>query len=153
MANMKLLNLIFQTYRMDKTQKIKKFHALLAVNHMMAAKVHVLAGYGVESTLHLTSTELDQAIERLQHIQYQKSEPVSDEIRTWRHNCLKAMGKYIDTRDWSRVNAFLLDKRILGKHLYEANITELQTLHKKLHSIKDVYAEKDHKIKRLTLLN
>ena len=138
---------------MDKTQKIKKFHALLAVNQMMAAKVHVLAGFGVDSTLQLTVEELDQAIERLQNLHFQKSEPVSDEIRTWRHKCLKAMSKYVDTRDWSRVNAFLLDKRILGKHLYEANLAELQTLHKKLHSIKDIYAERDKKIKRLTLLN
>lgn len=138
---------------MDKTQKIKKFHALLAVNHMMAAKVHVLSGFGVSSTLQLTDEELDQAIEKLQEISFKKTEPVTDEVRQWRHKCLVAMNKYVDTRDFNRVNAFLLDKRILGKHLYEASVVELHSLHKKLHSIKDVYIAKDNQIKRLTLLN
>lgn len=138
---------------MDKTQKIKKFHALLAVNQMMAAKSHVLSEYGVDSTLQLTNEELDQAIERLQNLQHQKSSPVTDEVRSLRHKCLRAMSKYIDTRDWSRVNAFMLDKRILGKHLYEASVVELHSLHNKLHSIKDVYVAKDNQIKRLTLLN
>jgi len=138
---------------MNIQAKRKYFHALLASLHMQQAKEHLLEAWGVSSTLELTETQLDEIIQHLKGIQAEKEVSKSDLIKHWRHKCLRVMGKIIDTSDWNRVNAFMMDKRVSGKHLYEHSIEELQNLHRKLNQIKDIYARRDAIIKYKAALN
>jgi len=114
---------------------------------MQEAKEHLLDAWGVSSTLELTDKQLDEIIQHLKELQAEKQVSKTDQIKHWRHKCLRVMSKIIDTSDWNRVNAFMMDKRVSGKHLYEHSIEELQALHRKLNQIKDIYARKDAIIK------
>jgi hypothetical protein len=121
---------------------------------MTDAKPHILGGMGVQSTLQLSEKQLDDVIKRVEDLVNRKQTDADRHTREWRHKCLRMVQACgIDTRDWNNVNAFLLDKRIAGKHLYEMDIQELIVLHKKLHNVRDNFAKKDLEEKRLTTLN
>ncbi len=122
---------------MTKSQKIRRFHALLAKTKMMYAKPAMLAGQGVESTKDLTSEQLDTLIDYLLDLVIGKNKDADKEVRTWRHKVLRMVAECgVNTNDWNEVNAFLLDKRVAGKHLYEiTDIEELKKLHRKLFNI------------------
>ncbi|HLO59020.1 MAG TPA: hypothetical protein VK172_14915 [Lentimicrobium sp.] len=123
---------------MELKQKRRRFNALLAAGQMMDAKEHILSGYGVSSTLDLTEPELDGLISRVEKLLAQKKDDTDKAIREWRHKCLRKMNECgINTNDWNAVNAFMLNKRICGKHLYELDLKELQVLHRKLHNVRD----------------
>lgn len=57
-------------------------------------------------------------------------------IKRQRSGILKRLQKLgIDTTDWNNVNAYLCDKRIAGKPLYELDSEELQALIRRLEQI------------------
>lgn len=139
---------------MDIKQKRQKFNILLHYGHMRDAKEHILGSYGVTSTTQLTEKQLDEVILRVQHIVDEKQEAKDLQIREWRHKCLKMIRECgVDTSDWNAVNAFMLDKRIAGKHLYELSLAELAILHKKLHNVKANIDKKCTEINRLQTQN
>jgi len=119
---------------MDTKQKIRVFHALLAKCGALENKRAIIAAYGVESTKDLNPAQLDELIKRFGEIANSRNY-TPNIIRQWRSYVLNELNKcgiYTDNSDWSRVNAFLMNKRIAGKMLYELNIDELKALHKKL---------------------
>ncbi len=63
------------------------------------------------------------------------------------------LGVYDNTGDWTRVNAFLMDKRIAGKLLYQMTLEELKALTVKLRAIIMKNAQEAREIKRLTISN
>lgn len=135
-------------------QKRQKFNILLHYGHLMEAKPHILAGYGAESTKDLTEKQLDELIIRVQAIINKKQTEGDQLTRQWRHKCLRMMHECgVDTHDWEAVNAFCMDKRIAGKHLYELTTDELQVLHRKLHNVRDRKAEKAEKIENVAFQN
>ena len=136
-----------KTAAMDIKKKRKVFNALLAVGQMMDAKAHILDGYGVSSTLDLTDKQLDELIDRIRSIIDRKKTVVPKEMREWRHKCLRMMTKCsVNTNDWNSVNAFMEDKKICGRHLYELNLQELVILHRKLHNVALRKKEKQEEI-------
>jgi hypothetical protein len=132
-------------------EKRQHLHMLLVHNHMIAAKEHVLAAYGVERMRDLSEQQLDELMQRIANIAEQKQN--ENEIKHWRHLCLKAMSSFIDTNDWNRVNAFMLSKRVAGKHMYECSVDELKILHRKIKNIAKVVADKALREKQLALKN
>lgn len=59
-----------------------------------------------------------------------------DELRLRRSCCLNMMQALsIDTRDWNRVDAFCMDRRIGGKKFSWLNVDELKALYTKLRVI------------------
>lgn len=132
---------------MNKSDKIKWFHVLLYRTHMMRNKPDMLAAYGVESSKHLTDDALDELIAYLVDLEGKKKENTAIELRTWRHKVLRMVAACgIDTQDWNKVNAFVCQPRIAGKHLYECKIDELKSLHRKLHNVaeqKAIQAKKE----------
>lgn len=119
-----------------KSSKIKMFHTLLYRTYMMANKPDMLRAYGVESTNDLNDDELDRLIVYLQNIDRAKRTPDTEEKKGWRHKVLRMVAKCgVDTQDWNRVNAFMCQPRIAGKHLYECSVDELKALHRKLHNV------------------
>ena len=122
---------------MDTKQKIRVFHALLAKCGALENKRAIIAAYGVESTKDLTPSQLDELIARFSEI-VDNRHNVPENIRRWRSYVLTELNKcgiYADNGDWNRVNAFLMNKRVAGKMLYELTIDELKALHKKLRVI------------------
>ncbi len=103
---------------------------------MMASKPDMLRGYGVTSTSDLSSDQLDKLIVYLEDIDKCKRKPDTDEKREWRYKVLRVMTRCgVDTQDWNRVNAFMCQPRIAGKHLYKCSVDELKALHRKLHNV------------------
>ncbi len=136
-------------------QKRKLLHVLLIKTKQISSKQYILEGQGVESTTDLTETQLDALIDWAGNI-YDSQQALADkEIRQWRHKCLRMINQCgIDTQEWSKVNAFMLDKRICGKNLYELKtVKELQVLHRKLHNVASRKNEKVLKEQKQAFLN
>lgn len=139
---------------MDIKKKRQKFNALLHVGKMIDAKEHILGAYGVLSTLDLTEEQLDDAIRRVHDIIDIKKDNAEKHLREWRHKCLRMLAECgVNTQDWNAVNAFMMDKRIAGKHLYELNLIELAELHRKLHNVKVNIDKKQNEVERLQISN
>jgi hypothetical protein len=129
----------------SKKQKIKTFHAILVRLGMLSHKESLLAGYGVESTLELEESEIDELIDYLKrHERSQKKEHDSQlrQLRSIVLTILQRMGIYSNNNDWHRVNKYLLQSRIAGKLLYQLNTDELRSLIKKLRGIERKESEK-----------
>jgi ribosomal protein S13 len=115
-----------------KKEKVRKLRALWhkqGIDHIREA---IIEPYGVQSTSELKEAELDELIER-----FTQKKQVADDVRSWRSVILKQltqMGVY-DNGDWTRVNEFMMDRRIAGRMLYELNVEELKALSVKLRSI------------------
>ena len=117
-------------------QKRRLFNTLLAKTHQMSAKQYILEGQGVNSTTELSEKQLDWLIDWASDILANKRTDADRDVREWRHKCLRMIALCgVDTQDWNKVNAFMLNKRICGKHLYELTTEELMTLHRKLHNV------------------
>jgi hypothetical protein len=123
---------------MAEIKKLRQhFNILLQTVGISNSKADILAGYGVESTTELSEQQLVELIDRLRLMEHNK-ENAPKIIRTERSivlNLLTKLGIYEDSGSWTRVNVFLLDKRIAGKLLYEMNELELQKLQHKLRAI------------------
>lgn len=118
-------------------------HALMHKLGALPNKKDVISAYNVESTTELTDDQLDNLITRLKSALDKRHQP-SAEVRQWRSNVMVMLNKcgvYADQGDWSRVNKFLLDKRIAGKLLYELNVDEMKQLYRKLKKIADKVRE------------
>ncbi len=126
-------------------KKRQLLHMLLVKNHLLHAKEHVLSVYGTDSIRDLSETELDECIERIGRIAAGKAN--DNEIKHWRHLCLRAMSKFINTQDWNNVNSFMMNKRVSGKHLYECSLEELKVLHKKINRISEIIATRDKRLR------
>ncbi len=140
---------------MAKKQKIRAFHALLAKTKMMHAKQAMLDGQGVDSTTELSDEELDVLIDYLLGLISAKNKDAKKEVRRWRSKVLRVMAKCgIDTNNWNAVNAFMMQPRIAGKHLYEfTEVEELKKLHRKLNKIAENMDKKRAELQRLAMYN
>jgi len=120
-------------FKMDKKDKIRQFHAILAKKGLMDLKADLLASYSARSTKELNEHQLDELINRLQTVQ------VSHDLRESRSLVLTLLSKLGITGSkedgWNRVNEYLLQPRISGKQLYEMNETELTDCSKRLRAI------------------
>ncbi len=126
--------------------KRKRAHMLLSNAHLLEAKDDILAGFGASRLRDLSEQLLDELIIRVEELIEEKHSDASQLVRSWRHKCLRMVQECgVDTSDWNRVNAFLMDKRIAGKHLYELNVSELVTLFNKLHNVAPLMAEQREK--------
>jgi hypothetical protein len=144
-------------------------HKVLAATHMLDAKESLLAAYGCTSTLQMTEAALDHLTARVRDIQdmkpfrsggsytgsAQKSAVETDpDTKHWRHKCLRMIAACgVNTQDWNAVNAFLLDPRIAGKHLYELTTGELNNLHRKLQNVKANIEKKNDTVNNITQHN
>ncbi|NJM14044.1 MAG: hypothetical protein HC896_00425 [Bacteroidales bacterium] len=143
---------------MEIKQKRQRFNALLAKGKLVHAKAAILDSYGVDSTMKLSDVQLEDAINRVELMIKRSLIDAEKPVRAWRHKCLRVIRECeVDTNDWQAVNAFMMDKRVAGKPLYELTIDELPVLHRKLHNIRDNKREKQQEqrqqISRLSIHN
>jgi len=118
----------------ERNKKLQQLHVMLIKLGAIDCKGDLLSDYNVSSSRDLSDRDLDALLERVQNgaSNRHSSDP---NIKAWRSNVLVNLTKYgiySTPADWKRVNAFLLDKRISGKLLYEMGVAEMQALCKKL---------------------
>lgn len=135
-------------------RKRMRFNILLAQNHMKESKESILAGFNAESTTELSEYNLDELIKWLESISVRKQTEVSGEVRKWRRKIFLALDACdVPANNYERVNAFLLDRRICGKLMYECTLDELKALHKKLRSVARVIEVKKGEQRNMTTNN
>lgn len=135
-------------------QQVKIFHSLLHYAKMKEAKESLLAGCGVESTLDLDPQQIESLIDYLRGIIARKDEQITQVRRKHMHQCLKIMSQIgINTQDWEKVNGFMLNKHVCGRHLYELSLEELIAFKRKLYAIRKKINEKRADEQRLTRMN
>ena len=124
----------------DKERKrklmVRRLRALWIKQGIDKHRMHILYAYGVESTADLSIEQLDELITIYSA---SANKPSTEKIRSLRSNALvilTRMGIYKD-QNWEAVNAFLMDKRVCGKLLYQCSESELRVLVRKLNSIDD----------------
>ena len=129
---------------MSKNAKVRQLRALWIKQGCDKYREDILEPFGVTSTKDLTEPQLDRLIATFSH---DRKSDAPLEVRNARSVILKLlmdMGIYDNSGDWKRVNAFMMDKRISGKLLYQMSMEEMKALTAKLRAI----IEKDKKQKR-----
>ena len=137
------------TLPMNENIKVRRLRALWIKQGIDEFRDSILQPYGVISTAALNDQQLDELITRF--TSDNKSITPTD-VRNKRSVILKLLmelGIYDNSGDWTRVNAYLMDKRIAGKLLYQMTMEELQELTTKLRSIS---TKADHKRKEIIRL-
>jgi len=141
---------------MDRNFLYRKMHALLKELNLLDSKTDLLFSYGVQHTTELSDPDLQHLIARLENIKKERNTAIEVDIRHWRSIILSILNKYgiyEDASDWTRVNGFLLHKRVCGKLLFELSVVEMQMLAIRLRAILKKKCEKTEKLERLTILN
>ena len=126
------------------SDKRRRAGALMSEAGLMNFKADVLIPYGVERIRDLTDDQLDDLNERLAEIVSQKKQS-SKEMRAARSTVLGLcddLGIKAKGGNWTRVNEFLMQKRIAGKLLFEMNLKELKTCAKRIRAMKKKVDEK-----------
>jgi hypothetical protein len=116
----------------------QRLHVELLNAGLDKQKKAFLDGYfGVESSMELTESQLQFAIEKVKEIS-KKRYQTSPAIRAGRSEVLQWLQRleiYDNNANWDRVNAFLMDPRICGAFLYELDADQLKQLRNKLMAI------------------
>lgn len=138
---------------MNKSLKIRQLRALWIRQGCDQYRDAILEPYGVTSTKDLTEAQLDKLIASFTHTNKSDAPLEVRAARSLNLKLLMELGVYDNTGDWTRVNAYLMDKRIAGKLLYQMTIEELKALTVKLRAIIMKNAQDAREIKRLTISN
>jgi len=139
---------------MVKKNKVRQLRALWIKQGIDKYREYIIEPFGVSSTADLSEEQLDKLIAHFTHTS--KSSNASPEVRAARSVVLKLLmelGIYDNTGDWTRVNAYLMDKRIAGKLLYQMTIEEMKTLTLKLRNILLKNKKINQEINRLSINN
>jgi hypothetical protein len=122
---------------MNRKQKNRLFHQLLAKAGIREQKEALLEPYNVESITELSEEDIDALLNRLARMPEMKKTDASPSVRRARSNVIMAVEEYyninIKTPDsWDKLNSLMMDKRVAGKMLFEMSEAELKTTLKKL---------------------
>jgi hypothetical protein len=122
---------------MNRKQKNSLFHQLLAKAGIREHKEAVLEGYNVASVTDLTDDQIDGVLNRLSNMPELKKNDATPAVRRGRSNVIMAVEEYYNiniksAESWTQLNNLMMDKRIMGKMLWEMSEAELKTVTAKL---------------------
>jgi hypothetical protein len=123
---------------MNRKQKNSLFHQLLAKAGIREHKEAVLEGYNVASVTDLTDDQIDGVLNRLSIMpELKKNNDATPAVRRGRSNVIMAVEDYYNiniksAKSWTQLNNLMMDKRIMGKMLWEMSEAELKTVTAKL---------------------
>ncbi len=103
------------------------------------------------STLYRTKPQVYAQMLKDMQLELERTTALTRKLRSKSLLVMQQLG--IDTTDWNRVNAFLMDKRISGKLLFQMSNDEITALISKLEVIKRKRAQKQAEVERLTTCN
>jgi hypothetical protein len=121
----------------SRSSMIKQLRAMWINQGIDKHRESILEPYGVTSTADLSDEQLKELIARFTP-STRKQNDAAYEVRQLRSNVLtllQRLGVYDNSGNWTRVNEYMMDKRIAGKLLYECSYDELVKLEHKLRSI------------------
>ena len=118
-----------------KRALIRQFHAALAKQGIMDYKSDIVGRYNVESTTELSKEQLRELVDEYTSYNRQVDNAKIRAMRSEILTVLNKLGIYVNNTDWTAVNAYLMDKRIAGKLLWQMDESELLKLRNKLHGI------------------
>ncbi len=135
-------------------QKRQHAHILFMKAHLVQAKPAIVESFGVSSTKEMSEMQLDELIDWLEDANNYKYQETTATTRKLRSQCLRAMTYCgVNTQDFEAVNAYMMDRRICGKLLYECTDDELRSLHRKLNKIAENVAAKNEKLLKMSTTN
>lgn len=125
---------------LERCAKVRRINTLMSACRLIPNREDILALWDARNYDELTDEEILalQAYMELAH--RMKTTPAPDNIRRLRSQVLAHLtkiGMYASPQDWTRINRFLLQRRICGKLLYMLDAAQLQALVRKLRAIHD----------------
>ena len=142
------------TYNAEIAQKIRRIRAIWIKLGIDKFRDDILMeSYGLTSTTQCSMKQLDELIS---YYGSEQKAPASPEVRALRSELLTLCNKmdlYVTNDDWSKVNAFFMDKRVAGMLLNKMSHEQLSALVPKVRSIQSKYAKRQREIKRQQLYN
>ncbi len=123
----------------DKKNAIRRLHAAMANTGDSYIKDEIKQVYGVRSTTEMSEYEINEAIRVINARTGYYQALRNEDMRLWRSKILSAlqsMGIYAHEGDFGTVNAFLTDRRVAGKLLYEMSFDELKACYRRIQMIK-----------------
>lgn len=125
---------------LERGAKVRRINTLMSACRLIPNREDILALWDARTYDELLDEEIVavQAFMELAH--RTKTTPAPDAIRRLRSQALAHLtkiGLYASPEDWTKVNRFLLQRRICGRLLYMLNAEELQALVRKLRAIGD----------------
>ncbi len=125
---------------LERGAKIRRINTLMSACRLIPNRTDVLALWNVQCFDEMTDEEIDELQQFMEAAHRCKTTPAPDAIRRLRSQALSMMtkiGMYVSPEDWTKVNRFLLQRRICGRLLYMLDAQELQALVRKLRAIGD----------------
>lgn len=138
-----------------RNKKLQALHQVLLKLNVVDCKKEIVGQYNVQSSRDLTDQQLDDLLDRLDKgVKNRLS--MNPQIKAWRSHVIVQLNKYgiyATNNDWTKVNQFMLDKRVAGKLLYEMSIDELKALVPKIASMAKKRNEKQRSEIKLAMYN
>ena len=124
----------------ERGAKVRRINTLMSACRLIPNREDILALWDARSYDELTDDESVALQADMEFAHRAKTTPASDAIRRLRSQVLAhltKLGMYALPEDWTKVNRFLLQRRICGRLLYMLDAQELQALVRKLRAIGD----------------
>ena len=124
----------------ERGAKVRRLNTLMSACRLIPNREDILALWDARSYDELTDDEIVALQAYMEFAHRAKTTPASDAIRRLRSQVLAhltKLGMYALPEDWTKVNRFLLQRRICGRLLYMLDAQELQALVRKLRAIGD----------------
>lgn len=113
----------------ERGAKVRRINTLMSACRLIPNREDILALWDARSYDELTDDEIVALQAYMEFAHRAKTTPASDAIRRLRSQVLAhltKLGMYALPEDWTKVNRFLLQRRICGRLLYMLDAQELQ---------------------------
>lgn len=124
----------------ERCAKVRRINTLMSACRLIPNREDILALWNARSFDELTDAEVVELQAYMELAHRAKTTPAPEAIRRLRSQVLAHLtkiGMYASPEDWTKVNRFLLQKRICGRLLYMLDADELRALVRKLRAIHD----------------
>lgn len=123
---------------LERGAKIRRINTLMSACRLIPNREDILALWDARTYDELLDEEIVEVQAFMELAHRAKTTPAPDAIRRLRSQVLAhltKLGMYASPEDWTKVNQFLLQRRICGRLLYMLDTEELQALVRKLRAI------------------
>lgn len=122
----------------ERIAKVRRINTLMSACRLIPNRADVLSLWNAESYDEMTDAQIVALQAFMETAHRTKTTPAPAAIRQLRSQALSLMnriGLYASPDDWTKVNRFLLQRRIGGRLLYMLDAPDLQALIRKLRAI------------------
>lgn len=123
---------------LERCAKVRRINTLMSACRLIPNRADILSLWNVQGYDEMTDIEILELQAFMEVAHRAKTTPAPAQIRRLRSQVLALMtkiGMYATPEDWTKVNRFLLQRRICGRLLYMLDAPELHALVRKLRAI------------------